>query len=162
MKGLLIGDRIVVKDKKADKLFQRGYGKKINDGLELSLVEGLFLIEKGALELENASFRDIVKKIEKEDEFMIKYRVYKDLRERGYTVKTGLKFGAHFRVYERGKFGKDHSKFLVHAFSEGEKISFPEIARAVRLAHSVKKIMIFAVVDSEGEITYYKVERILP
>ncbi len=27
---------------------------------------------------------------------------YRDLRNRGFIVKSGFKFGTHFRVYERG------------------------------------------------------------
>ena len=28
--------------------------------------------------------------------------VYKDLREKGYHIKSGLKYGVEFRVYEKG------------------------------------------------------------
>lgn len=36
-----------------------------------------------------------------EERLCLKYLVYKDLRTRGYIVKTGLKYGADFRLYER-------------------------------------------------------------
>ncbi len=69
-------------------------------------------------------------------ELMLKYAVYSDLRSRGYIAKTGLKFGAHYRVYERGeKPSEAHSKFLVQAAPEGIKLTPTEPARAVRLAH---------------------------
>ena len=94
---------------------------------------------------------------------MLKYLVYSDLRSRGYVVKTGLKFGAHFRVYERGKTpGEEHSLYLVHAIPEGSKLTPADLARAVRLAHSVRKRMLFAVVDDEGDITYYSLTRERP
>ena len=75
-------------------------------------------------------------------------------------VKTGLKYGAHFRVYERGdRPGSGHSPYLVHAISENSEITPPDLARAVRLAQSVRKKMVYAVVDDEGDITYYSLER---
>ena len=81
-------------------------------------------------------------------------------RKRGYVVKSGFKFGAHFRVYDRGQVpGKDHSNFLVHGISEGKTFSFPEVSRAVRLAHSVRKRFIYAIVDDDGSLTYYKLLR---
>jgi len=42
-------------------------------------------------------FKRIDKKIQ------IKYPVFKDLREKGYIVKTALKFGADFRIYDKGQ-----------------------------------------------------------
>lgn len=163
MKGLLIDDKVIIESKASiSKLEQRGYGKKADDRLELSLIEALFLAERGSLEIKNASFEEILEKAKEEEEFIIKYKVYKDLRSRGYVVKTGFKFGAHFRVYERGTFGKEHSLYLVHVVKEKDILSFTELSRAVRLAHSVRKSMVFAVVDEEGEVTYYKVARMVP
>lgn len=102
-------------------------------------------------------FDELSARLAKRDpELMLKYAVYADLRSRGYIVKTGLKFGAHFRVYDRGeKPGETHSKYIVHAIPEGCKFTPAELARAVRLAHSVRKSMLFAVVDDEGDVTYY-------
>jgi tRNA-intron endonuclease len=94
---------------------------------------------------------------------MLKYLTYSDLRSRGYLVKTGLKFGAHFRVYARGEApGETHSAYLVHAIPESHKFTSTELARAVRLAHSVRKNILFAVVDDEGDITYYSIARETP
>jgi tRNA-intron endonuclease len=166
MGAFLIEDRIIIDDEAmATKLHQKGFGKMVEDKLELSLLEGLFLLERGTIKiLENereVTAGDILKRAD-EKEFMLRYKVYKDLRKRGYIAKTGFKFGAHFRVYERGEFLTEHSKFLVHAVPEDYVFSFPEASRAVRLAQGVKKVIIFAVVDDEGDITYYKLERITP
>lgn len=166
MDARLVEDKIIVEDKPSiDRLHQKGFGKKVGDKLELSLLEGLFLIERESLKiLENkkeVTREDVLKRVD-EKEFVLRYRVYKDLRERGYILKTGFKFGAHFRVYERGEFLTEHSKYLVHAVPENYIISFPEMARAVRLTQGVKKKIMFAVVDDEGDITYYSVERITP
>ena len=46
--------------------------------------------------------KDLLKKIQRLDKkIQIKYPVFKDLREKGYVVKTALKFGAEFRVYSK-------------------------------------------------------------
>lgn len=161
-------DRIIVDDvPAAGRLLQKGFGKKVGPGgmLELSLIEGLYLLGRGSIEITDGereiSAGDIIK-IALEEDFQMKYKVYSDLRERGHIVKTGFKFGAHFRVYERGESLSSHSKYLVHAVPEKEVYSFHEVSRIVRLAHGVKKEILFAVVDEEGDITYYKIERVTP
>ena len=165
MKGYLVEKYVIISDQKAiSQLVQKGYGKKKEGKLYLSLVEALYLVEKGKLEVfsKNRSLSHEELLAANEEELLIRYAVYRDLRERGYVVKAGFKFGSHFRVYERGAFPKEHSRYLVHAVSEDSEISFTELARAVRLAHGVRKKMIFAVVDGEGDVTYYAVERITP
>lgn len=165
MGTFLAEDRIIVDDEPTiTRLEQKGYGKRIDKKLELSLIEGLFLLERKTIKLGNrkaADLKDLLSR-EKRKDFLRRYRVYQDLRERGYVVKTGFKYGAHFRVYERGEYATEHSKFLVYVVPENYTFSFPEVSRAVRLAHGVKKTMIFAAVDDEGDITYYTVERITP
>ncbi len=91
------------------------------------------------------------------------------MRERGYLVKTGFKFGAHFRVYERGvklkrgpKEAHEHTKFVVHAISEEDRFSYPELSRATRLAQNIRAKMVWAVVDSENDVTYYEIFRVTP
>ena len=161
-------DRIIVDDEKAaSRLLQKAFGKKAGNGarLELSLVEGLYLIDRGSITVmdgeHEVTAKDLIK-IAKEEDFQLKFKVYADLRERGHIVKTGFKFGAHFRVYGKGDSITDHSKYVVHVVPESEVYSFHEVSRIVRLAHGVKKDVLFAVVDDEGDITYYKIERVTP
>lgn len=166
MSALLIEDRVLVDNKPdADRLQQKGFGRKSGDKLELSLLEALYLLEKGSLKLEldgrDAVASDLTSRVVEKD-FPLRYRVYSDLRERGYITKTGFKFGAHFRVYERGGFPSEHSKYLVHCVTETNIFSFPELSRAVRLAEGVKKTLVFAVVDEEGDVTYYSINRMTP
>jgi tRNA-intron endonuclease len=161
-------DRIIVDDEAtASRLLQKAFGKRIGNGgrLELSLVEGLYLIDRGSITVTDGKHEvtsDDIIKIATEEDFQLKCKVYADLRERGHIVKTGFKFGAHFRVYGRGESISEHSKYLVHAVPESEVYSIHEVSRIVRLAHGVKKDVLFAVVDDEGDITYYKIERITP
>lgn len=169
----LYREKIMVWDEaQANQLYQRGaFGKPLSGGkLQLSPVEALHLLDSGKIRVidretdEQLKFDDLSARLSKRDpELMLKYTVYSDLRSRGYVIKTGLKFGAHFRVYERGdKPGETHSKYIVHAIPEGSKFTPTELARAVRLAHSVRKSMLFAVVDDEGDVTYYSLSRERP
>ncbi|MEE8168063.1 MAG: tRNA-intron lyase [Candidatus Hydrothermarchaeales archaeon] len=166
MAVLLLEDKIVVDDEASiDKLSQKGFGKQSGDTLELSSLEALYLVERGSISVtqdgNEVPAADLAKRLDERD-FSLRYRVYSDLRDRGYVLKTGFKFGAHFRVYERGGFPKEHSKYLVHAVPEDYSISLPEVARAVRLAQGVKKTLIFAAVDEDGDVTYYSIDRITP
>lgn len=164
--------KIMVWDEaQANQLYQRGsYGKPLSGGkLQLAPVEALYLLEVGKIRVvgedgKRLKFKNLSAKFTEVDpEVMLKYSAYADLRSRGYIIKTGLKFGAHFRVYERGeKPGEAHSKFLVHAVPEGIKLTPTELARAVRLAHSVRKKILWAIVDDEGDVTYYALTRERP
>ena len=145
------------------------YGKIKEGRLELSPSEITHIIERGLIEVEE-SFDEVYDYFSQHDnEFREKYSAYSDLRERGLIVKTGFKFGAHFRVYERGvnpykedKGRKEHTKFIVHAVRENKEMSFQEMSRAVRLASNIRAKMLWAVVDSEKDVTYYKVQHTTP
>ena len=93
-------------------------------------------------------------------DFDLRYKVYKDLREKGLVVKTGFKYGTHFRVYDRDP-GSNHARFLVHAVPRDLETSWPELSRAVRLAHGVRKEMVFGAADSRG-VEYLRMRRIRP
>jgi tRNA-intron endonuclease len=88
-----------------------------------------------------------------------KYIVYRDLKDRGYIIKTGFKYGSEFRLYTRGKApGKGHSDYLVKVIYETHNISILDFSSYVRVAHGVNKNLLLAVVDDEEDITYYNVE----
>jgi len=93
---------------------------------------------------------------EKDIEIREKERVFSDLREKGYIPRTGYKFGHHFRVYS-GK--KTHSEMLVHAVPSRTSTPMSAVSRSVRLAHSVKKKMLFACIYN-SDIGYIEFARI--
>ena len=120
--------------------------------LLLSPVEALYLMSRGSLSLPTdagplSPERYLENALPSDPELAEKAMVYADLRDHGYIPRTGYKFGHHFRVYARDK---THSDFLVHAVPPGETISVSVISRSVRLAHSVKKKMLFACVHPSG------------
>ena len=165
--GIITGTKVIVGDNETKSfLEEKGFGEAKGSRYEVSLIEALYLLENDKMRItdgkKSLKFEDVLKagnKIEKN--FYAKYAVYSDLRNRGMLVRTGLKFGTDFRVYERGSNIKSgHSKYLVHVIPEEYTCSFPEIARAIRLSQNVNKSMIYAIVDEEGDITYYRIDRV--
>jgi tRNA-intron endonuclease len=163
MNSELSGNVVVIKDKKGTKLHEKShYGNMSEEGLQISLIEALYLAEKEKINIlrngKKIKLEEMFQIIRKEDLFS-KYLVFKDLRNRGYIVKTGFKYGSEFRLYERGKSpGNGHSDYLVKVVSEDHEITVSDFSSYVRVAHGVNKKLLFAVVDEENDITYYDVE----
>lgn len=157
-----------------NELTEKSFGKKVEKRLEISFTEALYLLEKEKLGIKSKGKKINFKKLmtfglEKDLRLHEKYIVYKDLRERGLVVKTGFKFGCDFRVYQRGvgvkkgpKAPKEHTKWIVFTVPEDHTCSFAELSRAVRLAHSIRARMLWAVVDNENDVTYFEVVRTKP
>lgn len=165
--GALLDDSVIVLGEDADRLYENGfYGKKIGPMLQLSLLETAYLMEKGRLEVR--SIRSGQKMGDKgfltnarrsQPDFDMRMKAYQDLRSRGMVVKTGFKYGTHFRVYE-GNPSKHHSRYLVHVVPDDYSTVWAEISRAVRLAHGVKKEILFA--SSGEQLSYVKLTRVRP
>ena len=145
---------------------QSRYGTLLEEGrVQLSIHEALFLLEKERLEVmdgrkKSLTKEEFIKKVKKsEPNFMIRHAVFKDIRNRGYIIKTALKFGADFRVYDRGvKPGEDHARWVVYPVHEGSTLTWYEFAAKNRVAHSTKKRLMLGVVDDEGDVTYWEVK----
>ncbi|MBI0584836.1 MAG: tRNA-intron lyase [Methanomassiliicoccus sp.] len=169
VKAALLEDRVMVFDEAgAQRLYDHGfYGKKLGKALQLSLIEAAHLMEKERLEVATIisgravkldRFKKRAQKLQQD--FDLRLRAYDDLRSRGLVVKTGFKYGSHFRVYEDDP-QKSHARWLVHAVPEDHETTWPEISRAVRLAHGVKKEILFARVAGENT-EYVRLSRVRP
>ena len=119
---------------------------------KLDIYETLFLIDRNVLKVENYTRKQISDTAEKRrPDFQKLYQVYADWRSRGYVIKTGFKFGTHFRVYFPGaKPMKEdsswvHSMHVIHVFPRDAKLLISEWARVIRVAHSVRKTFILAI-----------------
>ena len=87
-----------------------------------------------------------IKRICKEQyvDFDADYLVYHNLRDKGYIVTPGVKFGCDFAVYEQGP-GIDHAPYLVQVFRATDELAATGIVLAGRLATTVKKQFILAI-----------------
>lgn len=157
-------------DSARDLYNQSAFGTLLDDGkVQLSLTEALFLLEKKKIQIldgrnQPVTFEKFIKKASRvEPNFWIRYAVYKDMRNRGYIIKTALKFGADFRVYDRGiKPGQDHARWIVYPVHEGEKYTWFDFAAKNRVAHSTKKRLMMGVVDDENDVTYWEIRWVRP
>ncbi len=166
----LISEKISSNSIEAQNLFaSEKFGEKTGEKIFYSLSETLYLIQNKKLELLNHQNRkitekEILKKFERIDKkFKVKYMVFRDLRKKGYIVKTALKFGAEFRIYEKGKkTGKKHSKWILFPVSENQTMTWQDFSAKNRVAHSTKKNLLIAIVDDENSVSYYEVKWIQP
>ena len=167
MRGDLSNDIVSIKIEEGSKrpvaLHEKSkFGKIESDFLHLSLIEACYLQEKGRLNI----YEDDVKcsigyliYLIKGQELYGKYVVYRDLKDRGYVIKTGFKYGTEFRLYDRGGGpGQGHSDYLVKIIFENYDINALDFASYVRVSHGVNKKLLLAIVDEDFDITYYNVE----
>ena len=160
----LIGEIISTNDSNAFTLQKKSSFGEISGGkVQYTLSEALYLFEKEKIAIiqknEALKFNEILSKFKKIDSrIQLKYPVFRDLRDKGYIVKTALKFGADFRVYEKGsKPGAKHSKWIVFVEHESKKFSWQDFSAKNRVAHSTKKNLLLAILDEESDVSYYEV-----
>ena len=172
VKAILGGERVIteVSDEARELYNQSRFGSLSENGkVELSLLEAYYLMEKGKLDVKSEAGRKVspesfVKKARKiEPNFWIRYCVFKNMRNRGYIIKTALKFGADFRVYDRGiKPGEDHAKWIVFPVDEASTLTWHDFSAKNRVAHSTKKKLLMGIVDAENDVTYYEIRWMRP
>lgn len=165
-------DRVLteISDQARELYNQSRYGTMLENGkLQISLIEALYLIEKNKLAIFKSKNKELtseefIKKARKmEPNFWVRYCVFKDIRNRGYIIKTALKFGADFRVYDRGvKPGEDHARWIIYPVYEANTLTWYEFAAKNRVAHSTRKRILIAVVDEENDVSYWEVRWMRP
>ncbi len=128
---------------------------------QLSFFEALHLLRKGKITVYTEDVDSPIKEKEliavaehQHKDFSRKYKVYEDLRKRGFVVRPGLKFGADFAVYRHGP-GIDHSLFIVEVIAKSDEVSAIEVVRAGRLATSVRKRFVLATATDTGKVRYF-------
>ena len=156
--------------KQGKKLYTAGYfGKPLGVSkpreevfeapLILDPIEGVYLLDKGLIKVVSGLERrdvslDELQVVAREtlEGFDEKFRVYSDLRERGFVVAPGIKYGCDFAVYQHGP-GVDHAPYIVKVKGGDDELSASEIVEAGRLATTVRKTFILAVVGGD-EVKY--------
>lgn len=166
IKGIFVKGHVISENKgPAKSLYTKSRLGEVKQGkIQYSLVEAAYLVEKKKMNVvdyrgNKLKFDSFVGKLKRtQGNFWVRYCVFRDMRDRGYVVKTALKFGADFRVYERGiKPGQDHAKWIVYPVHETEKFTWYEFSAKNRVAHSTRKKLLLGIVDEENDVTYYEV-----
>ena len=165
IQGVLIKNQaMILEPNRQQQLKQKGYGEMDKSKLLLKSFESLYLLFtdrlalfRGNKKIDFDSFLQICKKHDKD--ILTKFLVYRDLRNRGYTVKDGLGFGSDFRVYDKPFSPKSPSKFLVFGLNEGKHEKMSELRKKIEEITKIDKKPIIAVVQRQGEIIYYKISR---
>lgn len=167
--GKLTDTSVIIEGKDVTKLYNQGYYGELasDEKLVLNPVEALVLLERNKIKVvdndgKEYTFNELMQYLKRVDkEIWIKYIVYRDLRSRGYIVRLGPGEIAEYRLYERGaKVGQDVAKYLVGIVEEGKPFSLTELDKITKAARSMGKELILAIVDRQGDITYYKVSRL--
>jgi tRNA-intron endonuclease len=153
----------------ADRLSQQGfYGTRIEGNrLELEPVELLHLVERKRATVTTPSGDSVGSDyivstlLERDPDLWVSYLVFRDLRSRGYAVRKGFGRGIGFRVYARGdRPGTANAKELVYVLKEGVPISLSDLDLVTQTAASSRKNLVFALVDQNGEVNFYKVAQL--
>jgi len=165
----LTGEKISSNSVEAFSLYEKSrFGEKKEGRIEYSPIESLFLLSEKKLSIlsgkKTLKEEELLKKLKKFDKKIeTKLVAFKDLRKKGYILKTALKYGADFRVYEKGiRPGEDHARWVLFVAKETEPLSWHDFAGKNRIAHSIKKNLLIAIVDEEGDVSYYECRWLRP
>ena len=155
---------VVINPKMQSVLLDRGFGESQKDTLILNSFETLYLLYNNKLELKKVNkdiiFDELIQKyIQKNDDILTQFLLYRDLRTKGYVVKDGFGFGSDFRVYERGNYGLKDAKFLIFVFNEGTQQKIGKLYKNIAEITKMGKEPIIAVIERRGEIIYYKINK---
>ncbi len=164
IKATILKNQITSNSPEAYSLHNKShFGEKSSQKILYSPSETLFLIQQNKMQLSNTrnniiSQTDLIKKFARADKnFQTKYQIFKDLRKKGYIVKTALKFGADFRIYKKNSI-HTHSKWLCYTTTENKRIKWSDFSAKTRVAHSTKKNLLIAIVDDENKASYYEIK----
>ena len=164
VQGTLLAERVLCWDPPEALYQQAFYGQQLDeDAVQLSLVEAAYLAREGLLNVDGGETSVVARGRDVEgDRFDRRLRVYTALRDAGVVPKTGFKFGADFRTYADVESVDDlgHSELLVRVLPADHAFEPRDLTLDVRLAHGVRKTMVFALIGDE--IEWVQVERLTP
>lgn len=167
--GQLQHDQVLLTGDEAISVYNRGYyGMPSSDGVTLTGFEALHLFELSRIQILTdqqliseeqlmAHFSSVL------EDFMSRYLVYKDLRNRGYVVNQGGGSSFFFRLYERGDVPKqDSATYYITPLREGTSIKLTELDDLVKLSKRSRKTLVFGLVDASGDVSYLSVNQLYP
>lgn len=143
----------------------KGYGEREGENLLLNLCEAAYLLDRGDLVIvdnsgEKISFEGVVMIGAKIDpDFWVKLLVYSDLRNRGLQAKV-ISGSQPVMIMDK-KTKEGEKRYLIICLEEGRRIGFKEVEVFIRRALEARRELITAIVDKEGNISYYKVDKVM-
>lgn len=162
-------DFAIIEEKEGNSLYSQGwYGKYTNKNhLKLDPYETVILLERARIEVVGSDSKilplsEVVSFFSRNiPNFLVHYLLYKDLRGRGYVIKRHSKNDKYFELYERGATPKNAIHLaLVVPMVEGVLFDIDGIDQIVSESKSISKQLIFAVIDSLGDVSYYSVSEL--
>jgi tRNA-intron endonuclease len=163
--GKLSKNKIIVKKPKdVGRLFNKShFGNPIkNNTLELNLLEGVFLLGENKIKImENnreINFENLIKlAASKVFDFEIKYLSYRDLRKRGHII--GLSNEDQYGTFTKKEIKNTESTQKTYILTYSER-DFLDINFLHDLLQKLNQNNLWIlIVDEEGDITYYDVEK---
>ncbi|RLG08060.1 MAG: hypothetical protein DRN65_02430 [Thaumarchaeota archaeon] len=127
-----------------------------------SYPEALYLVENGWMRVLNSQdieldFNMLLEELKQLDENVWRdYVIYRDLRNRKYVVKNGFSEELRFRVFERGKYGKEPARYVIAPIVEGKNLPIKRLQEWLVTCRKMRKELVIAVVDRRNEVVYYK------
>jgi tRNA-intron endonuclease len=158
--------KVTVEGEAASVLYEAGYYGTLKSPTRLVLEpeEALLLARRQRISVKKTQekvleFSALLDELtESRPRLWTRFLVYSDLRSRGYVVRTGYGKGLLFRVYPRGaKLNKATAQYFVCAISEGTPLKVGELDAFSKQAKRNRKKLMLAVLDRQGETTYYLV-----
>lgn len=145
-------------------LTEKGYGDIKNKKMYLKDYETLYLIYSKKLNLKRGKsiilLDDMVEfALKRDQDAWTKFLIYRDLRSRGYVAKEGFGFGVDFRVYSRGEYGVKPAKYVISGMDQSKDIPVKDMSKSVDQISRMGKEPIVAVIESRGEVIYYKMSK---
>ncbi|MBY8999926.1 MAG: tRNA-intron lyase [Candidatus Heimdallarchaeota archaeon] len=162
-------DFALIEEKEGNSLYSQGwYGQYTHKNhLKLDPYETVILLERGRIEViesnnNSLSLSEVVALFSSNiPNFLVHYLLYKDLRGRGYVIKRHSENDKYFELYERGATpNKAKHLALVVPMVEGVLFNIDDIDQIVSESKTISKQLIFAVIDSLGDVSYYSVSEL--
>ncbi len=169
LKGVLKGDYIEISKNENSYwrvYYSSGYGEESDKYITLTMIEALHLVDRGLLEIVTVDKKevrreDLFSKINKVRDWPL-YIVYKDLRNRGYTVKLSRNPPISIYLYPRGKnIFESRPAYGVFIVEASKEIKLTELDEAIRTSKELGMKLLISIVDEIGDVTYYEIEEAL-
>jgi len=149
----VIGDEKII-----SRMLEKSLYGKSDDVFHVDYLEVLYHLYRGAIIVKEGdkqlSFYDLVSILSKYNEnIWVVFEVFLDIRRRGRVVKSG--------VYESSLIVQKGNDIIeYHIMEESKLVKVSEIERLVLFSRKNNREPVLAIVDRNGNLTYYAVERI--